>query len=73
MTSDENTEYIEEFVLDKNYTGPPSQSQACYKRGISYTPPGWKKIYRKVKRSQNEDTDSHNSPKKKLFRDEKTF
>lgn len=30
---------------DPEYSGPPSQSQACFNiRGHSYTPPGWKRV-----------------------------
>ena len=46
---EEGYEYEEEYVLDEDYDGPVHQSQACRKRGICYTPPGWKKIL-KIKR-----------------------
>ena len=38
------------FEADPEYTGPPYPSQPCFnKRGVSYTPPGFK--HKWVKRS----------------------
>ena len=39
-----------------NYDEMPfSASQQCFnKRGVSYTPPGWKREYKRIKRSQTE-------------------
>ena len=37
-----------DYVLDENYNGPPSQSLPCFnRRGVSYTPPGWKRKYKR--------------------------
>ena len=35
-----------EYVPDPLYEGEPYQSQPCEnRRGVSYTPPGWKRKY----------------------------
>ena len=53
LASDEESElegeWSFEYGLDPDYTGPPSASQPCEKRGIFYTPPGWKRYYHKRK------------------------
>ena len=38
------------YDLDPDYTGPVPQSQPCQKRGICYTPEGWKKTYQKKRK-----------------------
>ena len=40
----------DEYVQDESYEGLPYHSQPCSKRGISYTPPGWKKVLTKRKK-----------------------
>ena len=35
------------YEIDPDYKGPISQSQPGQKHGASYTPPGWKKVYKK--------------------------
>ena len=36
-----------EYVEDNEYTGPPYHSQPCHSLGgLSYTPPGWKRVYK---------------------------
>ena len=58
------TEYEEEYVFDEDYKGAIYQSQPCFnKRGISYTPPGWK---RAIKR-KSQDNSMAMSSKKSLF------
>ena len=48
---DPNFEYVEtnsyEYDLDTDYNGPLSASLPCKcKRGVSYTPPGWRRRYK---------------------------
>ncbi len=46
------SEYTDEYEMDPEYDGPPSQSVACFNvRGHSYTPPGWKKVTKKRRHS----------------------
>ena len=61
----EDIEYKEEYVIDEDYCGPVYPSQPCdCKRGVSYNPPGWKKVF---KRKQDTICPSFDS-KKKLFK-----
>ena len=50
--------YIETYTCDPNYPGPAYPSQPCSRHGVSYTPPGWKRIM--VKRRKLEFHDSSN-------------
>lgn len=47
-SSCENTserEYTDTYVDDPDYTGSPYHSQPCFSiHGVSYTPPGWKRV-----------------------------
>lgn len=48
------------YEVDPDYTGPIAQSQPCQKRGISYTPTGWKKTYQKRRKLNMDDyADNH--------------
>ena len=47
---EEELEVEEEYEWEDEYTGPIYPSQPClYKRGVSYTPPGWRRVRKKKK------------------------
>ena len=59
-----DVEYTPVHVLDPDYTGEISQSQACFKHGMSYTPPSWRRVYIKRKRihvDKQDDESKNNS------------
>ena len=66
IPSDSDVEYTPVHVLDSEYTGEISQSQACFKHGVSYTPPGWKRVYIKRKRIHVDEEDEEHHCKKKI-------
>ena len=49
--SDSSGSYIETYMMDPTYDGPAYASQPCGKHGASYTPPGWKRILVKRRKS----------------------
>ena len=54
-----DTDYT--FDPDPEHTEEVPQSLPCQKRGIHYTPPGWKRVYRKKRRlnyTKSSDPDS---------------
>lgn len=55
--------YIETYTSDPSYTGPTYASLPCSRHGVSYTPPGWKRV--SVKRRKLEFTACENSPSDK--------
>ena len=55
--------YIETYTSDPSYTGPTYASLPCSRHGVSYTPPGWKRV--SVKRRELEFTACENSPSDK--------
>ena len=47
IDSDGKTESEYEYIQDHKYTGSPYHSQPCFSLGgSSYTPPGWKRLYK---------------------------
>ena len=61
--SDSSESYIETYTLDEEYTGPAYASQPCGKHGVSYTPPGWKRILVKRRKLEYSSDQSDNSLK----------
>ena len=55
--SDSSGSYIETYTTDPTYDGPAYHSQPCSRHGVSYTPPGWKRIM--VKRRKLEFTEAN--------------
>ena len=54
--SDSSGSYVETYTSDPAYDGPAYQSLPCSRHGVSYTPPGWKRIM--VKRRKLEFTEA---------------
>ena len=53
IDSDGKTESEYEYIQDHKYTGSPYHSQPCFSLGgSSYTPPGWKRLYKEKKTSK---------------------
>ena len=47
-------EWEQHYDIDPDYNVEPSQSQACFKRGIYYTPPEWMRKYKRKPREPEE-------------------
>ena len=50
-----------EYSQDSDYDGPAYPSLPMHsKRGISYTPPGWKRTYKKIKLAEKPEVKKPN-------------
>ncbi len=48
--SSSGSEYETKFVIDEDHSGMTHPSQACFKNGVEYVPPGWKSVLVKVEK-----------------------